>query len=134
LRYCFDAVSEHGSFDVVARVLDRNGGKVTHVLPPERERKGFKYPEGIESSLTMVGSVHATKMPGFEIGDDKDFGYIWFRYFSRLLEDGRLKPHPYEERKGGLAAVGNALRDLKDGKASAVKYVFNVAETQGAGK
>jgi len=87
--------------------------------------KGFKYPNSIEYSMTMVGVVH---------GDQKDFGYVWFRYFSRLLEDGQLKPHPSEVRAGGLGGVSGALKDLKEGKASAVKYVFDVGKTEGAEK
>jgi NADPH2:quinone reductase len=123
LHYSFDGISENGSHENIAAVLDQSGSYVTHVLPPENfAPKGFKYPEGIENNLTMVGSVHAA---------DKDFGYVWSQYFTRLLEDGRLKAHPYEERDGGLGGVGQALKDLKDGKASAVKYVFEVAKTEG---
>lgn len=76
--------------------------------------EGFAYPEG-----TMVGSVH---------GDEKDFGFVWFRYFSRLLAEGRLKAHPFEKR-GGLEGVSEALKDLKAGKASAVKYVFEIGNS-----
>jgi len=121
LKYSFDAVSEGSSWDNVAAVLDPKNGQTTHVLPADGyARDGFKFVEGIKSSLTMVGSVH---------GEDKDFGFVWFRYFARLLEDGRLKPHPFEER-GGLANVGDALKDLKAGRASAVKYVFNIGQSK----
>ncbi|KAF2497232.1 hypothetical protein BU16DRAFT_526253 [Lophium mytilinum] len=125
LRYCFDAISEAGSHEINAAVLDseRGSSKATHVLPVGRfATKGFTYPEGIESSLMMVGDVH---------GPAKDFGYIWFRYFSRLLEDGKLKTHPYEEKPGGLGGIAAALSDLKEGKASAVKYVFDIGKTEG---
>jgi NADPH2:quinone reductase len=123
LHYCFDGISENGSHENIAAVLEHSGSHVTHVLPPENfAPKGFKYPEGIEHTLTMVGSVHA---------DDKDFGYVWCQFFTRLLEDGRLKAHPFEEREGGLGGVGQALKDLKDGKASAVKYVFDISKTEG---
>jgi NADPH2:quinone reductase len=123
IRYCFDGISENGSHQNIAAVLDQSGSHVTHVLPPENfAPKGFKNPDGIESSLTMVGSVH---------GEDKDVGFVWSRLFTRLLEDGRFKAHPYEEREGGLAGVSQALRDLKDGRASAVKYVFDIGKTEG---
>ncbi|KAF2816577.1 GroES-like protein [Mytilinidion resinicola] len=125
LQYCFDAIAEAGTHEIIAAVLDTKLGssKATHVMPIERfATKGFKYPKGIEASLMMVGDVH---------GPAKDFGYIWLQYFSRLLEDGRLKPHPFEEKPGGLGGIAAALRDLKEGKASAVKYVFDIGRTEG---
>lgn len=127
LRYAYDAVSENGSHENIAAVLSKDGARVTHVLPWERFAKteGFAYPGYVTPSLTAVGSVH---------GDQKDFGFVWFRYFSRLLETGRLKGHPYEAQHGGLAGLSGALGKLKDGKASAVKYVFRIGETEGAGK
>jgi NADPH2:quinone reductase len=78
----------------------------------------------ISHALTWVGTVHA---------DEKDFGSVWFRYFARLLEDGRLKPHPSQVIEGGLGGVSEGLKNLKDGKASGVKYVFDVAKTEGVG-
>jgi NADPH2:quinone reductase len=113
LRYVFDGVSESGSPANVRAVLGARGGNVTHVLG------GYEAGDGastLKSSYTMVGSVYR---------DDKDFGFVWFQYFSRLLEDGRLKAHPVEKR-GGLEGVSGALKDLRAGKASAVKYVFEI--------
>jgi threonine dehydrogenase-like Zn-dependent dehydrogenase len=111
LRHCFDAVSESGSPANCLAVLGAQGGNVTHVLGGYEQGHGV---EGLKCSLTMVGSVHR---------DEKDFGFVWFQYFSRLLADGRLKAHPIQKR-GGLEGVSDALKDLKAGKASAVKYVF----------
>ena len=70
----------------------------------------------------MVGSVH---------GDDKDFGYTFFRYIGKGLQDGWFKPQPQEVQKGGLEGIQGALQKLKDGKASAVKYVFRIGDTPG---
>eukprot|EP00136_Aspergillus_niger_P001987 XP_001391173.2 hypothetical protein ANI_1_1438064 [Aspergillus niger CBS 513.88] len=50
---------------------------------------------------------------------------------SRALKDGRFKGHPFEVRENGLEGVKGAMKDLMDGKASAVKYVFRIAETPG---
>lgn len=126
VKYAYDAVSENGSHENIAAVLSRNGGEVTHVLPWEKFAKtDFKYPGYITPSLTTVGSVH---------GNQKDFGFVWFQFFSRLLETGRLKGHPYEVQGGGLAGLAAALKNLKDGKASAVKYVFRIGDTEGVAK
>jgi NADPH:quinone reductase len=131
LKYVFDAVSEGSSFTNIVAVINTTSGRTTHVLPAARfAPRGFEYPDGVNSSLTMVGSVHDAGGDFSSPDDDKDFGYVWFRYFTRLLEDGRLKAHPFEER-GGLEGVSEALKDLQAGKASATKYVFKISGTLG---
>ena len=127
LKLAYDAVSENGSHENIAAVLAESGAAVTHVLPWDKfaRTKGFQYPAYIKPSLTSVGSVHNVA---------EDFGYVWFKFFTRLLETGRLKGHPYEVQPGGLAGLSAALKNLKAGKASAVKYVFRIADTEGAGK
>ncbi|KAJ5104070.1 hypothetical protein N7532_004599 [Penicillium argentinense] len=78
-------------------------------------------------SITHVGSVH--KEPGYE--DNEELGLVFSRYFTKALQDKSFSGHPYEIRPGGLEGVEGALKDLKDGKASAVKYVFRIADTPG---
>lgn len=121
LRHAFDCVSEKGSFQNLSKVLQPEGSKITLVLP------GKDYsdiPEGITHSTTMVADVH---------GKLKDFGFVFFRYIARGLEEGWFKPQPQEVVPGGLAGVEKGLANLKEGKASAVKYVFKIADTEGAG-
>ncbi|CAJ2502933.1 Uu.00g103270.m01.CDS01 [Anthostomella pinea] len=121
--YVLDAISEHGSLETTLRFIDPNGGTVSTVLPPNlfaKDKENFAYPAGVTAINSAVPLVHATH---------KDFGYIWSRYLGRLLEDGRLKPHPYEVIPGGLNGVLTGLKKLKNGEASAVKYVFRIEET-----
>lgn len=51
-----------------------------------------------------------------------------------LMQEGWFSGHPYEVVAGGLGGVQTALENLKEGKASAVKYVFRIGETEGVGK
>jgi len=119
LYHAFDAVSEKGSFQNLSKVLEPQGSKITLVLPG---RDYSAIPENIEKSTTTVGSVH---------NELKDFGYVYSRYLSKGLEEGWFKPQPQEVIKGGLEGVEEGLRNLKEGKASAVKYVFRIADTPG---
>ncbi|KAI1767777.1 GroES-like protein [Hypoxylon sp. FL1150] len=121
--YVFDAISENGSLEATLRFVDLNGGSISTVLPPKlfaKDKGNFEYPSGVKAFNSALPLIHVTR---------KDFGYVWSRYLSRLLEDGRLKPHPYEVIPGGLKGVLTGLQKLKDGKASAVKYVFRIEET-----
>lgn len=123
LLHAFDAVSEKGSYVNISKVMAK-GGKITIVLPAKDDEV---IPEGIEMSMTRVGCVHT------EGEAVKDFGFLFFRYFSRGLQHGWFKPQRQEVVPGGLGGIEQALKDLKDGKASGVKYVFRIAETEGVG-
>lgn len=118
LRYAFDAVSERGSYVNLGKVL-APGGRIALVLPG-KEYEGL--PAYVEQSTTNVGSVHNA---------DKEFGFVWYRLFGRGLGEGWLRAHPHEVVAGGLGGVEKALGDLRAGKASAVKYVFRIADTEG---
>lgn len=122
LLHAFDAVSEKGSYQNICQVLDPEAGKITFVLPG---KKYEEVPAGVEKSTTTVGDVH---------GKLKDFGHVYFRYISKGLEEGWFKPQPQEVVPGGLEGVEQALTNLKEGKASAVKYIFKIADTPGVGQ
>lgn len=122
LEYAFDAVSEKNSYQNIAGALDHKTGKITFVLPG---KKYDEIPDSIEKTITRVGVVHGNP------DDLKDFGYVYFRYISKGLEEGWFKAQPQEVVKGGLDGVEQALKNLKDGKASAVKYIFKIEDTPG---
>lgn len=118
LHYAYDAVSEKGSYQNIGKVLEPKG-KITLVLP------GMEYkelPDHVVKTITKVGDAH---------GNKKDLAFVWSRYISRGLEEGWFKPQPQEIVPGGLEGIESALGKLKDGTASAVKYVFKIADTKG---
>ncbi|EKG18492.1 Alcohol dehydrogenase superfamily zinc-containing [Macrophomina phaseolina MS6] len=126
LRHAFDAVSEKGSQVNLVAVL-ASDALVTNVLPTEKfGPPGFAYPSTYRATdWTMVGDVH---------GPQKEVGFLYFRWIFRQIAEKRFAPHPYEVVPGGLGGVGQGLRNLKEGRASATKYVFRIAETEGVGK
>ena len=64
-------------------------------------------------------------------GEEKELASKVFKIFSDGAKAGWLEPKPYQTVNGGLNAVEQALKDLKAGKASAVKYVIKIDETNG---
>ncbi|KAK3902635.1 chaperonin 10-like protein [Staphylotrichum tortipilum] len=115
-----DAVSTDASVANVGEFFRQTSrkGSVTFVLPGEKAG----LPEGVEQTTTNVGCVHR---------EDKDFGYVYFRYFARGLAEGWFRGQKTEVVPGGLAGVEGALKKLMSGEASAVKYVFRIGETEG---
>lgn len=121
VRHVVNAISEGSSNYIVSQVLQPDG-RVSLVLPwKDDERITTK----IDSVLTSVGRVHR---------DLKDLGFVYSRYFGRALAEGTFKGHPYEVVPGGLGGVQTGLANLRAGKAHGIKYVFRIADTEGAGK
>lgn len=139
VRVAFDAISEHGSIANIAPALTPPAA-VTVVLGVDTA----PLPAGVAVERTMVGSVHSPPSPALLSGSgsgsgsetlglvrDAEFGAALVGLFGRGLAGGWFSGHPYEVRPGGLAGLEGALRDLREGKASGVKYVVRIGETEG---
>lgn len=124
--HVFDSVSSKGSYANILPVLENPGGKINFVSPME----DAEIPEGIEKSNTWVNSIHIGR-PDLGEGksmEDLDFGYVLFRYIGRALAEGKFSGHPQTVIPGGLGGIEKGLTLLMEGKASATKYVYRVAE------
>ncbi|KAL4931487.1 zinc-binding alcohol dehydrogenase family protein [Aspergillus undulatus] len=117
-HHALDAAITPESAEVLRHTVTP-GGQIDFVLPNEFDVSPAN------KSYTSVGSVH--NIPGFE--HNAELGFIFCRYLTRALQTKSLSGHPYEVRPGGLDGIGDALKDLKAGKASACKYVFRIADT-----
>lgn len=128
LQYAVDCVSvgAQGTFANIVAVLDQTAGNshLTTVLPADPSKEGI--PSSINLSRTGVGCVHQA--------EGREFGTAWFRLFSQGLQDGWFQAHPHEVIPGGLGGVQTGLQNLQTGKASATKYVYRIAETEGLSK
>ncbi|KAK5057875.1 hypothetical protein LTR84_011876 [Exophiala bonariae] len=125
-QYAFDVISSNGSWKPLLEVIKshRENAAITLLRPLPADT----FPQGVQHSRTGVGGCHSQ----LDTRDwDPDLAYVFFRLFARGLQDGWLRGHPWEVRAGGLDAVEAALKDLKEGKNSAKKYVFRIAETSG---
>lgn len=118
LLHTYDCVSEGSSYINLGKIVSP-GGKIATVLPG-KDYPGV--PDNVEVVKNSVGCVHQ---------DQKDLGYVYFRYLAKGLLDGWFKPHPHEVVPGGLGGLEKALTNLKEGKASAIKYVVRIGETDG---
>ena len=133
--HAFDTICTNESYVTVSQTLDPKTGKIAVILPG-KDYSGVA--EGVNVEATFVGSVHGQefvaeareKKTGTKAGD-QDFGYALFRLMGRGLQRGWFKGHPYEVVQGGLGGLEQALTDLKEGKVSATKLVFRIADTEG---
>jgi NADPH:quinone reductase-like Zn-dependent oxidoreductase len=126
IRYAYDAVGEHGSHAHIGRAMTAPG----HITTMDLSTEDYVLPEWITMSWTIAGSVHFPPKEGMLVGDG-EFAQAMLQFMGRGLAKGWFSGHPVEVRPGGLAGIEGGLRDLKTGRASAVKYVVRIGETEG---
>ena len=135
LLHALDAVSTGDSFANLGKLV-AEGGHISLVLPGIRPEIPFI----IRQSTTMAGCLwkdmgaHAKTqdktLGAMDLGDGREFAYMHSRLIGLWYREGKLKPHPLQVVEGGLRGVEKALTELREGRASAVKYVVHVDETE----
>jgi NADPH2:quinone reductase len=135
LFHAFDAVTDKGSYQNLMKVMDLSNGKIALVLA-RKQYDGI--PASFQKFFTQVGKVHADHYPGLKgekklagLLGDQEFGAVMYKFFERGLTGGWFKGHPFQVVPGGLGGLQTGLSDLKNGKASAFKYVYRIDETEG---
>lgn len=130
--YAFDTVSGGESLRVLGEVL-APVAHATFVLP---EGDYTSIPESIRTSLTYVGDVHVEEYADFPSkgsryrpsSNGRMLGFIFSRYFGKVLGELSFSAHPHQVIPGGLDGLSIALQNLRSGKASAVKYVVRLRD------
>lgn len=137
IEYAFDATTAQNSWHNIANALDPHGA-ITFTL---FDWQGQGLLETLRLSQTHVGLVHQPTQKDHELVDPaasearttvfgpQEFGHCWFRLLSRGLTQGWMRPHPFEVVEGGLNGVETALKNMKAGKNSAIKYVLRIGDT-----
>lgn len=137
--HAIDAISAHGTWIPLSQMLAPSTPERISYLSVVMGANRYDEKEigkGVRIIYTYVGSVHEGKYkPSMPLQDeeewvksDPEWAYLFFRYVSRMLGDGRLTGHPLEVVEGGLGGVESGLRMLKEGRAKGVKFVYRIGE------
>jgi NADPH2:quinone reductase len=133
----FDTISANGTWIPISHMLSPSGSNTPSYLSVVSGSQKYDDDEinkNVEIVYTFCGTAHTGKYrPGApntptdrDYQSDPEWAFVFFKYISRMLADGRLTGHPFEVLDGGLEGVGKGLTMLKEGKAKGVKYVFRV--------
>lgn len=126
IKYAFDAVSEHGSFQRVAYSMHQNrGGHITVLLPVSDEDKEF-IADDVKLTRTFVHDAHNPEVEGGQA-----FAAKYAKLVGEWLEAGLIKPQKVKIVPGGLEGVEEGLRMLQEGEVSGEKLVYRISETPG---
>ncbi|KAJ9651313.1 hypothetical protein H2198_009407 [Neophaeococcomyces mojaviensis] len=137
LKYAFDAISHNNTWEKILEAMRGSdgkyaeGAKLNMVDPPPGDFLA-NWPKDVEFSRTYVSSAYGEAhkfRDAEEAKGDGEFATEMYRAWTTYLADGRLKPHPIEVQPNGLAEVGQGIQALYDGKVSAKKLVYRIADT-----
>lgn len=122
----FDAISEAGSQNILAGVLEKTGHIAT-VLPLQQVAGRLA---DIKRTFTISPLVFTTpKETELNPNVNHWLAKTFFSFVELAMADGSLKGHPYEIIPGGLDGIHTGLEKLKNGDASALKYVYEIGKT-----
>ncbi|KAG9238560.1 chaperonin 10-like protein [Amylocarpus encephaloides] len=125
LKYAWDTKGDDDSAKFCGEALSSEAGGYFGTILSNRVPR---------DDLTQTGTLMYTV---FNEGFDKfgmnipaseadfEFGKKWMALTEKLLAEGALKPHPAKVGSGGLEGVLNGMDDMKNGKVSGVKLVYN---------
>lgn len=134
--HALDAISSKGTWIPISQLLAP--GDQLSVVSGANKYDEAEIPEGVEIKYTYVGTVHSgahvAKMPKQpanteDVQSAPDFAFVLFSYLGMALTRGTFEGHPYKIVPGGLAGVGEGLRELKEGKNKGDKLVYRVTDT-----
>lgn len=129
LAYAYDCIADVDSVAHCYAALGRSGTRYAHLelVPPERKTR-----RAVRAELIMGYDVFGADVPlsgGYERSADqkkRDLAVHYFKIFQRLLDAGKLRPHPTQTLEGGLQGVLQGLQMLKSGQVSGKKLVVPV--------
>lgn len=132
LEYALDAISTPDTTSVVARLMDPVKGRLSLVLPQELPSQvvasGIKTTVSFAPALWEPSDSGNSEDEARELTALKSFAHVYFRYLSDALANNLISHHPFEVIDGGFGGISRALKDLRDGKNSASKYVVRISE------
>ncbi|KAI0292281.1 chaperonin 10-like protein [Russula brevipes] len=122
IAHAVDCVSAGTSLEIVAAALGGGAGRGTI---GNLTLGDYPHVEGVRvlSSVVFefIGKVRCVPLTAA--------GRRWIRLLSELLGKGALRPSPVLVQPHGLASVAQGLQYMREGKVSAQKIVYRIADT-----
>ncbi|KAF8261438.1 dehydrogenase [Lactarius quietus] len=113
LDLAVDTISEGKTPEQVGGAIGDKGGKVAIILPYESPRPDVKVKFSTAWDLVK-----------------RDSNSKWYvDVLTKMLATGKIKPNPVHVQPSGLAGVKEGLQYMQEGKVSAQKITYRIADT-----
>lgn len=129
LTYVFDCISEGSSPRICADAMSSKAGGHYSALLAVSDFPRSDIRHGYTLGYTVVGE-RFTFRGGEEMPakpEDFEFGKKHIKMCDGLLAEGKVKAVPTDVRSGGLQKIHEGLDDLRNGRVSGRKIVYEVA-------
>jgi aspyridone synthetase trans-acting enoyl reductase len=131
LGLALDCITDSASMALCYEALGTEGGRYVALdfFPLRGHTRRSVVPDWV-CTYTQFGNPVAWAPPyNFDARpDDLRCAEAWYALSQRLLDEGSIKPHPKEERSGGLAALGEAMKEVRKGQVKGRKLVYPIAK------
>ncbi|KAG6360408.1 hypothetical protein INS49_011468 [Diaporthe citri] len=131
LALALDCISSSDSMAACYKALGPAGGRYVALDPfPLRGHTRRSVEPDWICGYTQFGHDVAWAPP-FDLDarlDDRATAEAWYVLAQRLLDEGMVVPQPLELRRGGLAAVGEGMHQVRKGQIKGKKLVYSIAE------
>jgi NADPH:quinone reductase-like Zn-dependent oxidoreductase len=127
LKYAWDTINLEDSAKICDEALSTDSASCRYggVLRTKSPR------EGVKSTNTIMYTMYGEE---FQKGpnvtpaskDDYEFAKMWMGLTEKLVAAGKVKPHPKKVGTGGLEGVMDGMQQMKEGKVSGEKLVYNI--------
>jgi NADPH:quinone reductase-like Zn-dependent oxidoreductase len=128
LKYAWDTQGDASSGQICADALSSEGEDIrfgTITDPSMFLRKDAKVTATI--MYTIFGEAFTKYGHDFPVLEaDFEFAKMWMSLVEKLVSEGKVKPHRKKVGTGGLEGVVKGLEELKSGKVSGQKLVYNI--------
>ncbi|KAI9891083.1 MAG: hypothetical protein M1814_003282 [Vezdaea aestivalis] len=128
LQYAFDCIVSESSVAICYAALSTaSPAHYTSLLGKKTGPREIAY-SGATMAYTCVGEAFKMGSNDFPaIPEDFEFAKQWASTVQGLLAEGKITAHPQDVREGGLDKIVEGLEDLRTGKVSGKKIVYNLA-------
>ena len=127
LKYCLDCASKGSSGSICAASLAPGAGTVYRSLLPVEDFPRNDVDTAIIQSFEIFGKPFFFGPNEVPVRREAfEFAKKLMTAATRMVADGKLKPHKLDVREGGLEGVLKGLEELKAGKIRGAKVVVKV--------
>ncbi|KAI9433179.1 dehydrogenase [Lactarius indigo] len=125
LDIAVDTISDGKTPVQVAGAIGDKGGRVAIILPYESPRPDVKVRFSMAPDL--LKSVRSSYRLAFTNTESNGKWYV--DLLTKALATGKIKPNPVHIQPGGLVGVKGGLQYMQEGKVSAQKLTYRIADT-----
>ena len=128
LKMALDCIAEGNSPTICEEAISSKGGSIGYLLQAKHSRTDVE--NKFTLGYTVIGEPFDKFGRHFDAKpEDFEFSKKFFDVSQKLIEEGKVKPHPAKVGKDGLKGAFDGFQQFRDGKISGVKLVYKVEET-----